>query len=713
MGAGVSRSGGIRTATEIVARIRHTHPEAFAAAQRKFHSDLPRYPEVMEFLTVAERRAIFEDEMRNARLNPAHRNLARLMDHSVVQRLLTTNFDTLLKKAFLAHGIDPSIQDYGTPFRDGDRIIPPPISRPVVSYLHGTYDGRLQVNTPALLERQAQRVRLVLDEAIRPRLTLVAGYSGDLDELVKYIADIENFDHSLIWAVPGNEFPSAYVMETLFDRCDDTALLLGWPADDLFESLANDLGAPAFGSAQALSAQRMPALRMVAAPVQFYEPLRPWVSIRPSLSKETRRLFAERKFDELVSLYLGSSQTWSDRDLIRIAVAAYCAAKRRLREAEPTERAIDEAVELLQIALNLRPDYVNAKLDLAFILVERACSGEPGINRDCLLHRAEALIGQAIEAKPHRGDAWSLAGYLCFERAAFAVPADALLLLRQARMAFEHATSHCSIAVVLKDIAQCLLSEISLTSRDGLNSLIEPCRDLVRQEWGSPWDEDLLKRQAAPLLAIAARADPRVARDLYSDIYRFCEDALARNPKCEGALHLWGVVLTGQSTREAVFNRPNALRLLDQACVKFRQALAIEPLRADTMAQWGTALGFRSVYSKRRHIDKFDRMAEVKFRAAEALEPGIACYNLASLYARRVNVACAAAWLAQAFQGDALTTDDLITIEADFAAIRGAAEFKAVLALLKPGRGQAEDAPLRHVPQVRLVYPHWRQRLAA
>ena len=93
IGAGCSVKAGIPTAADFVQIIQERYRRAYSRAQVK------SYPKCMAELTLGERRDLIAEYIDNAKVNWAHICIGLLIKAGYVDRVLTTNFDSLVIRA--------------------------------------------------------------------------------------------------------------------------------------------------------------------------------------------------------------------------------------------------------------------------------------------------------------------------------------------------------------------------------------------------------------------------------------------------------------------------------------------------------------------------------------------------------------------------------------------------------------------------------------
>jgi NAD-dependent SIR2 family protein deacetylase len=145
LGAGCSVSAGIPTAQGFVAEIKERYSFAYRRAGPK------TYPACMAELAPAERHDLIAEYVDKAKINWAHIAIALLMKEGYVDRILTTNFDSLVLKACALLGEFPAIYDFAA----SQSFDPTRVLNKAVFHLHGQRTGFVILNTSKQVEEQS------------------------------------------------------------------------------------------------------------------------------------------------------------------------------------------------------------------------------------------------------------------------------------------------------------------------------------------------------------------------------------------------------------------------------------------------------------------------------------------------------------------------------------------------------------------------------
>lgn len=214
IGAGCSFTAGIPLARGFVERISQKYPERCA--------DLPdpaaneAYERATTRLSDGEWRQLFGQTVKSAKLNVAHLCIAELISQGVVDRVLTTNFDSLLIQACALWKDLPLIHDCSVADELDDWIDEEGMA---IFYLHGQEHGRKMLNPgklrdlarpPAaeegpsedlsrLIKIRSEIVSKVVMGTVRRRPLIVVGYSGVADAVFKPLQRATDLFNPVFW----------------------------------------------------------------------------------------------------------------------------------------------------------------------------------------------------------------------------------------------------------------------------------------------------------------------------------------------------------------------------------------------------------------------------------------------------------------------------------------------------------------------------------
>ncbi len=232
VGAGCSVKAGIPTAAGFVDIIRSEYPQAYGRAKEK------SYPACMNQLALSERRDLIARYVDKAKINWAHIAIAQLMKSGYVDRVLTTNFDSLIVRACALLGLFPATYDFAV----SQILKPGDLPDMAIFYLHGQRTGFVLMNTKAECDEHSKLLAPLFDNAKQGRVWVVAGYSGENDPVFDHLAATKVFDNNLYWVGYKQDEPKQHVCEKLLIEGKYAFHISGHDADDFFVTVAQQLG---------------------------------------------------------------------------------------------------------------------------------------------------------------------------------------------------------------------------------------------------------------------------------------------------------------------------------------------------------------------------------------------------------------------------------------------------------------------------------------
>ena len=241
IGAGCSITAGIPLADTIKDKILEKHKNACANLQDKERS----YNDVVGRISEAQFLELLLPYLKSAKVNLAHLCIAELVRQGVVDRVLTTNFDSLLVHACAMTGEIPAVYDCAA-MPDLERVFESEL--PAIYYLHGQAYGLKMLNTKDELDDRASQVRNVVHRSILRRTLIVVGYSGTCDGVLEQLRDAHT-NRSVFW-VPFNEEDAKHALKAFSGKGTRARWVLERNnADSFFHKLLQTVGkfAPVIG----------------------------------------------------------------------------------------------------------------------------------------------------------------------------------------------------------------------------------------------------------------------------------------------------------------------------------------------------------------------------------------------------------------------------------------------------------------------------------
>ncbi len=236
IGAGMSVTGGIPSAGEIAKEILAKYKDN--PKIKKLSKEDKTYTNLMACLTTAERNALLNHYIDEAKVNVGYIYLAHLIKEGYIDYVLTVNFDNLILRAMAMYNMFPPTYDLSI-LKDltTDRI-----EKQSVTYLHGTHRGLWMLNTDTELKKISKICTPFLNKIADRRTWIVLGYSGD-DKVLDHIADLGSFTNDLYWVTHKDKEPGKRVLELLLDQDNSHSYLVkGYDADSFMLKLHSEVG---------------------------------------------------------------------------------------------------------------------------------------------------------------------------------------------------------------------------------------------------------------------------------------------------------------------------------------------------------------------------------------------------------------------------------------------------------------------------------------
>ena len=230
-GAGCSVTAGIPTAQGFVEVIRKDYPRSYERAAKK------TYPDCMSMLSNSEQRDILSKYVDNTKINWGHIALAQLVKFGYVDRVLTTNFDSLLFQACALLKEFPAVYDFAA----SQTFQPEKVPEKAIYYLHGQRTGFVLINTPSAFKKHSKTLAPVFEDAGRDRVWLVIGYSGENDPVFDHLAKVPCFDNKLYWVGYQDNEPASHLRTRLLIEGKDAYYVNGFDADTFLVTLSQML----------------------------------------------------------------------------------------------------------------------------------------------------------------------------------------------------------------------------------------------------------------------------------------------------------------------------------------------------------------------------------------------------------------------------------------------------------------------------------------
>ncbi len=495
MGYECTLRSGIPSATEWVAAIKKSYPQAYEHARTK---DLRH---CAAELTATQKFEIFNFYLRKSKVSWAHLCIALLLKEGFLSRVYTTCPDPLLERACTLVGEFPTVYDCTV------GAITKPDMVPHKSIIH--LKGQVLGATPDSLEG-------IFSGVGRSGPWLVLGYNPDpKDPVYEQIAWLDNISKGLLWVFSGTQPPARFLQDQIFSKPNnhytfsedpDTFLvslirmmkigipeLIGYPFTFLGQWL-NKVGAyPAPGQKDGLNIADI-SLKQTKAAIQQYEDperggdigddeeaaggvddpdlLKAIQAARTGLMAGNPKKVIEqhRQFEETPSVQLGHLLNWAyqvegDAAVEEANKLFGPKALEKLKAAQPhyemalqirpdaphtyfklgrllVEQAkilsdedstdlLEQAAQQFEKALELNPDLYEANYDLGMVLTELA-GNKTDPESDQFFESAARQFQESLRVQPNHPDAAFGAGHVMFSQGRRKKGADAVQLYTQA-----------------------------------------------------------------------------------------------------------------------------------------------------------------------------------------------------------------------------------------------------------------------------------------
>lgn len=233
LGSGISVSGGIPSSEGIISKIRTD----FSSVCARTHP--VTYEDHLAVLTVAQRQTLIKNLVSGARLNQAHLHFATLAKAGYVDKIITTNFDTLLHKALALENVYPNIFDF-TASQSADSA---DFSNISLFHMHGQKDGMLNLQDEDSYDQYIFKMKRFFGDSLEKQTVIVVGYSGSDDPVFHYLSDLKGFENRLYWVGHNQAEPEEHVVRGILQKTRKQACYIkGYDADSFFVQLSSMLG---------------------------------------------------------------------------------------------------------------------------------------------------------------------------------------------------------------------------------------------------------------------------------------------------------------------------------------------------------------------------------------------------------------------------------------------------------------------------------------
>jgi tetratricopeptide (TPR) repeat protein len=495
MGDECSLRAGMPTASEWIAAIKKSYPQAYEHARTK---DLSR---CTAELTITQKYELFSFYLRKSKVSWAHLCIALLMKEGFLNRVYTTSSDPLLERACALVGEFPTVYDCTVGAITKPDLIPPK------SIIH--LNGQVLGAKPNSLEG-------VFSNAGRSGPWLVIGYNPDSkDPVYEQIAWLDNISKGLLWVFSGSQPPARFLQEQVLSKTNNHYMhsedpdsflvslirmmkigipeLIGYPFTFLGQWLNKVAAYPAPGQKDGLNIADI-SLKQTKAAIQQYEGpdrgrdigddedaaggvddpdlLKAIQSARTGLiAGDPKKIIAQHsQYEETPSVQLGHLLNWAyqvegDSAVEDARKLFGPKALKKLKEAQPhyemaiqirpdapptyfklgrllveqakiqtdesTGDLLEQAIQQFKKAIELNPDYFEANYELGMVLAELAAT-KTDSESDKLYELAAKTFQEGLRVQPDHPEAAYGAGHVMLSQGRRKRGADAVQLYTQA-----------------------------------------------------------------------------------------------------------------------------------------------------------------------------------------------------------------------------------------------------------------------------------------
>ena len=554
IGAGCSASAGIPTARGFVEIIQKDYPRAYDRAEEK------TYSQCMSELSRADQRDLIAEYVDKAKINWGHIALAQLMQAGFIDRVLTTNFDSLVVQASALLRRFPAVYDFAA----SQNFEPEKVPEQAIFYLHGQRTGFVLINTPSDFDKHSELLSPVFQDAGRGRTWLVIGYSGENDPVFDHLANVHHFDNSLYWIGYGENEPGSHLRERLLIEGKDTHYISGFNSDNFLVTLAQML-------------ECFPP-KMVSKPFSYLESI--FDSLSPYTFSKTNapvnvmkyaRRFVHTAVEQIEGIQTDVLQAWADLlggDYEKVVILK----EKYQQEMHP------EVAETIAWAFVMQGN----------TLYDQALT-KNGLEADELFKQSYEKYDAALQIRSDDHDAFSNWGTALFAQAQTknGVEADRI---------FKQSYEKYSVAVQIKsDFYEAFNNWGTALYAQAQTKSGAEADELFKQSYGKyatavkikPNDYETFNNWGTALYDQAQTKDGVEADELFKLSYEKFSIVVKIKSDDHKAFNNWGTALSAQAQTKSDVEADELFKLSYE---KYEVAMKIKPDFHEALTNWGTAL---------------------------------------------------------------------------------------------------------------------------
>ncbi len=651
VGAGCSVKGGIPAAKGFVKLLKRNFPQAYEKAEVK------TYQACMSQLEPAEQNKLFEKVLENSKVNWANICIALLMQKGFISRVLTTNFDDLLRRACAMMGefptiVDPTFSEQVKGLFNTEKML---------FYLHGQSPefgvSRIGTKSQAYWDSLAG----IFKEVSSDRPLLVVGYNGGKDPVFEQLKKAGPFSN-LYWVTHKENNPPAHVRETILSDGNNASYIPGYSADGFFIELAKQLEVfpPEIlsrpfshleGIIKSLTNFPLPGQNdevdvTNAARLQTQIAIHSWEAPKENAndSKNLKETIAKAKespelltaivtaqnalitgdlegvldqtkqYEKTPSPQLGELLSWALILKGKTFISAVATANQ-----EDIDGLYKKAEEKFEAALKISPNMHQAVYQWGSSLLERAKRAE-GDAIEELLALAGDKFQKTIHLKPKMSDALFGWGYVLCERGKTKKADKASPFFAQAVEKFQSALESRPDLYEAHFGSGCAMMEDANLKEgpEALESLNKAQESFNRALDIHPEYCDAIYRIGKVNLALAQKGPEDKADALLNQAENHFKKVLKINPNREDANLGLGSILF---ERAKTLPQKEAVSLFQQAAERFEKSAGSNEKNPEFLCNWGLALKSQSEAKTGKEAMDLLTQASEKFQTAVTLKP--------------------------------------------------------------------------------------------
>jgi tetratricopeptide (TPR) repeat protein len=651
-GAGCSVSAGIPDASHWVERIKDRFGKTYS------NTEVKDYHHLVQALTQEERTQNFSETLDSAKINWTHIAIAQLMKENFIDRVLTTNFDSLAEKACALLGQFPAVYDGASAnFQENDYL-----GKGSITHLHGQYPGAVDLCTEEGLKALGQSLLPSFrEDDFKDFLWIVVGYGGcEKDPVFELLKKADRFQQGLYWINLEDAPPSDHVERDLLSKNKGAVSVQGYDADSFFVTLTRDLGIfpPEFVS-QPFSHLHRQIQSIAPFPIpgqsrndtiditgtinsevensrsQFEGPANSGAKAGTTASKEHReeirsilsaqgyllagqpdrvlsflKQYEQKKSPVLAELLYWASVIKGDDLLLEFSAE---------ENKEGASSLLGQAAKKYETACEIYSDNARAFFQWGSVLMTQAKQAS-GAQSEKLFFQAGEKFLKVVEIDPESYSAWHSLGVTCFERGLLDDDKTAEPMFQKARQYFESALA------IKEDLPESLFGLGNSMERQagwvkGGSAVHLFAQAMEKFKLGLKFQPDHFEALASwghILMKMAENMEHEEGDALLAEAQEKFASAINIKPDFYSAHASLGKVFWMRGAR---WNIDNAENFFSQAIEKFSSALALNSEMPEALYGWGRVLFTLGMNNKGEKASRFMEQAVEKYKMVLAIEP--------------------------------------------------------------------------------------------